>query len=63
MIDVLAIYLAGILTGVVILRYGFGLGVKASVQIKNNLTMTGSSVGNTAQEFTTDIEESEKETE
>jgi hypothetical protein len=62
MIDALVIYLAGILTGVIIVRYGFGLGVKASNQIRNDLTMNGKMV-NTEQEFTREDLEEESENE
>lgn len=58
-----AIFLAGIITGVIITRYGIGLGFKAIYQAKEDETLGGDSSLPTMQNYTEDEPIKQDETE
>ena len=40
LVDTIAVFISGVFTGAVLVRYGFGLGVKAVMQIKEDLPLS-----------------------
>lgn len=58
----IAIFAAGILFGVVLTRYGVGLGFKAIYQAKEDMPLTDNSIP-IAQNYTEDLPISQEETE